>query len=96
MQNIGIQDPFFLHVQLVFASCHRLILSNNMPKGCLMVMANPLDLGHGKNDLDLLVRAIHLEPQKLSYLNSMMVLVVVFKCLCVWCACVFVSVCLCV
>ena len=22
---------------------------NKMPKGCLMVMADPLDLGHGKN-----------------------------------------------
>ena len=42
--------------QLVFASCHRLILNNNnntkkkknMAKGCLMVMADPMDLGHGK------------------------------------------------
>ena len=43
--------------QLVFASCHRLISKNKnmkknknkMPKGCLMVMADPLDLGQGKN-----------------------------------------------
>ena len=24
--------------------------NNNNPKGCLMVMANPLDLGHGKKE----------------------------------------------
>ena len=40
--------------QLVFASRHRLIRNNNntnnknIPKGCLMVMADPSDLGHGK------------------------------------------------
>ena len=44
--------------QLVFASCHRLISKRKkknkkkkMPKGCLLVMADPLDLGHGKNEL---------------------------------------------
>ena len=39
--------------QLVFASCHRLKSknnnNNNNKKGCLMVMADPSDLGHGKN-----------------------------------------------
>ena len=42
--------------QLVFASCHCLISKNKnkktkskMPKGCLMVMADPADFGHGKN-----------------------------------------------
>ena len=35
--------------QLVFASHHRLILNKTNPKGCVMVMAYPLDLGHGKN-----------------------------------------------
>ena len=39
--------------QLVFASCHRLILKNKNKnkihlKGCVMVMADPSDLGHGK------------------------------------------------
>ena len=37
--------------QLVFASRHRLIIKNNnkkMPKKCLMVMADPSDLRHGK------------------------------------------------
>ena len=34
--------------QFVFASCHRLSLKKIIPKGCLMVMADPLDLGHGK------------------------------------------------
>ena len=37
--------------QLVFASRHCLILNdnkNNDLKGCVMVMADPLDLGHGK------------------------------------------------
>ena len=39
--------------QLVFASRHRLILANkinnnNYLKGCVMVMADPSDLGHGK------------------------------------------------
>ena len=36
--------------ELVFASCHRLIPNkkNKIPKGCLMVMADPSDLGHGK------------------------------------------------
>ena len=46
--------------QLVFASCHRLKSKNknntknntkNNKKGCLVVMANPLDLGHGKKCL---------------------------------------------
>ena len=40
--------------QLVFASCHRLKSNNknnNNKKGCLMVMANHLDLDHGKNHL---------------------------------------------
>ena len=41
--------------QLVFASRHRLILNNknnnnnSYLKGCMMVMADPSDLGHGKN-----------------------------------------------
>ena len=35
--------------QLVYALCHRLILNNNL-KGCVMVMADPSDLGHGKNN----------------------------------------------
>ena len=37
--------------QLVFASFHRLIpkKKKNMPKRCMMVMANLSDLGHGKN-----------------------------------------------
>ena len=37
--------------QLVFASCHRLKSKKkkNKKKGCLMVMADPLDHGHGKN-----------------------------------------------
>ena len=40
--------------QLVFASCHRLKSNKNNnnknnKKGCLMVMANPLDLCHVKN-----------------------------------------------
>jgi hypothetical protein len=39
--------------QLVFASRHRLIRNNNNknnnhPKGCVMVMADPSDIGHGK------------------------------------------------
>ena len=36
---------------LVFALCHRLIRKKNkkkMSKGCLMVMADSSDLGHGK------------------------------------------------
>ena len=40
--------------QLVFASRHPLILANknkNDLKGCVMVMADPSDLGHGKNIL---------------------------------------------
>ena len=36
--------------QLVFASFHRLILNNNDLKGCVMVMADLSDLGHGKKD----------------------------------------------
>ena len=39
--------------QLVFASRHRLIPNNKdkiHPKGCVMVMADPSDLGHGKKD----------------------------------------------
>ena len=44
--------------QLVFALCHCLIPKkkknkNKMPKGCLMVMADPLDLGHGKKYLEV-------------------------------------------
>ena len=42
--------------QLVFASRHHLILKNKNNKnnkiylkGCVMVMADPSDLGHGKN-----------------------------------------------
>ena len=37
--------------QLFFALCHPLILANknNYLKECMMVMADPLDLGHGKN-----------------------------------------------
>ena len=43
--------------QLVFASCHRLIRNNKKKKkkkilkGCVMVMADPSDLGHGKNTI---------------------------------------------
>jgi hypothetical protein len=36
--------------QFVFALCHRLKL-NHTPKGCVMVMADPSDLGQGKIDL---------------------------------------------
>ena len=46
--------------QLIFASCHRLIFNKkkkNMPKGCLMVMADPSDLDHGKNyDNDITIK----------------------------------------
>ena len=47
---------------------------------------------YDKNGSDLLARAINLKPQKLSYLNSWLVLVVVFMCLCVLfeCVCVFI------
>ena len=40
--------------QLVFALCHHLISKKKkqkMPKGCLMVMADPLDLGNGKGTI---------------------------------------------
>ena len=37
--------------QLVFTLSHRLIFknNNNYLKGCMMVMADPSDLGNGKN-----------------------------------------------
>ena len=38
--------------QLVFALCHRLFLNKHL-KGCVMVMADPSDLGHGKNNNNL-------------------------------------------
>ena len=40
--------------QLVFALCHRLIFAK-MLKGCLMVMVNPFELGHGKNTKKLMI-----------------------------------------
>ena len=48
---------------------------------------------YDKNNLDLLASTIHLKSQNLSYLNSWLVLVVVFLYVCL-CVCVFVFVCL--
>ena len=48
---LGVRDILIIW-QLVFASCHCLIRTNNnkVLKGCVMVIADPLDLGHGKNN----------------------------------------------
>ena len=39
----------FCTLYSVLCTMYRLIPPNNNLKGCLMVMADPLDLGHGKN-----------------------------------------------
>jgi hypothetical protein len=52
--------------QLAFVSYHHLISkkkNKNMPKGCRMVMADPLDLGHGKN-LNLCNLLVHLQGSR--------------------------------
>ena len=54
--------------QLVFTLCHRLISKNNkMPKGCLVVMANPTDHSHGKNYLVCILKPLPVKKFPKSY-----------------------------
>ena len=67
-KKLGVQSILCMWY-LVFASRHRLISQQQYknPKGYLMVMADPTDLGHGKKKSFLLVNTVRVRVGKVQF-----------------------------
>ena len=71
------EDPpwCIVHVAACFRFTSHLILKekNNMPKGCMMAMADPLDLGHGKNTTHITDRKCIIQKAPKMYISTLCV-----------------------